>query len=936
VKAGQTALVALLCSSCLGADLRYAIRSRLDEAGRTIDCSQTVFFRNPGPDTLTSLRFHLYPNAFRGRGTRFARDREASGRFDFALAPAAERGRLALSRLAGSRQVTAGNPAADELEVGITPPLAPGDTVTLRFDFSVRLPAPFAGLGVRGRRYVLGDWYPQLAWRDSASWRAAGFSGAGGSPSAFADYDVWLTVPSDLRVAATGTLLSPSDEVGLMKLPPGVAPAGRAAKTLHFQARDVPGFAWLAAPDLVLLQDSAWGVNVSILTRYPADVDWGTAAEHVRRVLWDYTTWYGPLPSGGLTIADARGLLSADASFPGLVLVAAATNPVTRLLERSLAFGIAEQWFNSSPCPDPQTDPWLRSGLPAFSALRYLETEHGRNNLLSVPLPLPQLDGLSEEYLSRVIVYAASAAGLSRPPGTAADRLRTEPFGLSALARSQAALQLRGLQRRVGERGFDELIRSYLGSSRRRCPGLSDFLAAIPDSLRRFLQSDPGATDYSVGRVTSNGDSVGIRLARTADSPLPVDVEVRFADGSSERHVWQPAGHVLAGELRVSALGRSGARRRVAAVKVDPDRKTLEPDRWNNSRPRRAEVHPLFRLPSLDAYQIFYGPYGWYDNYHGFQLGLWTQGRRFVDAGPVRGRHMWTVSEVYSTRIRDWHTSATYQTPLDFISPRLRLKVAGDYSLVSAGARAELDLGLGRAFRLPRGSLNLGYRFLDLYDLRGRDLRAWDAARIAEVRLTASHSGEARLLKGHGRLHAAAGVPRLGGSHHYYKLSLDQTHTLRLDQHLSITLRLFGGTAWGALPAQEQFYLSGGLVPNDDEPISWGYQGMSSGQEHWHYDADVNCRAYSGSYRHGRWAYGLNVYLPGLGPFRPFFDVGNVASTLDEDDLWQPLFGAGIRFKLGPVYADFPVWKSHPGPAEAQFAFRWLLGFKLSDLLSGL
>jgi len=359
----------------------------------------------------------------------------------------------------------------------------------------------------------------------------------------------------------------------------------------------------------------------------------------------------------------------------------------------------------------------------------------------------------------------------------------------------------------------------------------------------------------------------------------------------------------------------------------------------------RVTVRPIFALPSFTDYQIFYGPYAWVDNYHGFQLCGWAQGRQFVDAGPLRGRHQWTVSEIYSTKIDDWHSSVSYQTPLTFIDDRLRVYGALDYSLVEAGAKLYFSQELGPVFRQPKTTIDFGYRILDLYNLRYRADSAWDSARTADVRLRLAHTYESRLLLGGAQVYLRRGLTALGSNYSYLRAGLEQSHTYRGLRPVSLTLRMFAGYVWGDVPAQDQFYLSGGLTSNSSEPVSWGYEGWTSGQEHWHYDADVNCRGYAGGYvaddgyLHGRAAYGLNIEatLPrwGLLSFHPFFDVGNVGDSLGQSDFLRPRMDAGIRLKLGPVYADFPFWRYQVGISPHEFAFRWMLGLKMGGLLGG-
>jgi hypothetical protein len=44
---------------------------------------------------------------------------------------------------------------------------------------------------------------------------------------------------------------------------------------------------------------------------------------------------------------------------------------------------------------------------------------------------------------------------------------------------------------------------------------------------------------------------------------------------------------------------------------------------------------------------------------------------------------------------------------------------------------------------------------------------------------------------------------------------------------------------------------------------------------------------------------------------------------------------AGVRLKLGPMYADFPFWRYQVGTGRHEFAFRWMLGFKMGGILGG-
>ncbi|MBN2465014.1 hypothetical protein JXD38_05260 [candidate division WOR-3 bacterium] len=437
--------------------------------------------------------------------------------------------------------------------------------------------------------------------------------------------------------------------------------------------------------------------------------------------------------------------------------------------------------------------------------------------------------------------------------------------------------------------------------------------------------------------VTGCRDQVGYQAAALSGPALLLLAE--------ERRIGRPAFDSLMSNWLESVAGSHPARADFASIfplagadLSDAVAESILPTRLGD---HSVTVRPLFALPSFADYQIFYGPYVWWDWYHQFQLCGWAMGRQFIDTGPLRGRHQWMVSEVYGTGFKDWHTSINYQTPLTFLSDRLRVYVALDESRMDDGAKIYFRQELGPVFRKPQTTIDFGYRILQIQNDSFRDKRAWEKARTADLRAEVVHTYESRLFLGALAASARRGLEKLGSEKDYFRLGLAQVHTWRGLRPLNLTLRLFGGYVWGDVPLQDRFYLSGGLVSNSAEPVSWAYEGIGSGQEHWHYDADVNCRGWAGEYRHGSAAYGLNLEaeLPRLGflSFCPFFDIGNVLEdTMTTRSFIQPRMDAGLRLKLGPLYADFPFWRYQVGVSGHEFAFRWMLGLKVSGSLGNI
>jgi len=822
--------------------VRYTISARLDDAAGLLRGEETVRYRNLTPDTLGSLWFHLYPNAFRDRSTTCALELEAMGRYDFSLARECDRGWMAVDSVESHGRAILTSETESELGLFLSPPLAPGESVVVRIEFRTKVPTRFGELARSGRSFVLAHWYPQAAARTpAAGWLTGGYHVFGHSPAAFGDYDVTLDVAADLCLAATGSIADSQ-----------VSTVEPDRRTYRIAARNVSDFAVTVAPRLKKMARSIAGTDIAVLARGFANPDWSDALLSAADMLRWMQEWNGPFPYASLTVVDGSGTVTQDASYPGLIVMATRPIPGTRLFEQALARQVALQWTACATGADELSDPGITQGPAAYSEMRYLDSKYGRTSLVQHPLFRWLLRGLNSEYYHKLYYYlGASNKVLCTDPIECRDQL-----GYQAAEQSRPALLLLAEERRIGRLAFDSLMRNWVESQAGAHPTRLDFAASLPQMHAQLAGSAP------------------------ADTILPTRLKVR-----------------------------------------------------------RTTVKPVFALPNFTDYQIFYGPYAWIDNYHGFQFCGWVQGRQFLDAGPLRGQHMWTVSEIHSTKLRDWHSSANYQTPLAFINDRLRVYAALDQSSVDRGAKLYFNQELGPAFRQPKTTIDFGYRILDIYNLRYRDSLAWEKARTADIRVRLAHTYESRLFLGGAQVYVRDGMKALGSEYDYVRAGLEQSHTWRGLRPVYLTLRLFAGHVWGKMPPQDQFYLSGGLSSNPSEPISWGYEGSTSGQEHWHYDADVNCRGYAGEYLHGRAAYGLNLEatLPkwSLLSFHPFFDLGNVGDSLGAAGFWDPRMDAGIRLKLGPVYADFPFWRYQVGTGRHEFAFRWMLGLKMGGVLGG-
>ncbi len=800
----------------------------------------------------------------------------------------------------------------DTATLELAQPVPPGQSAVVELGFRLNLTRNRAG--EHRVLYILADWYPRIV----------GFV-PGPTPAAprRADYAVELTAPASLTLISSGGLVGWPEAEDWLALDPHLrVDAGE--RTAALAAKNLPGFAIVAGPGLQLCPTQSRERRVRVLCEPAALNLWHDLALAAESAAADFIRAWGEPPAPITCVVDIAGFGGSDTSLPGIVLLGRPGLAFTRIREARLYRQLAMQWFAVAVGPDHQTGAWLADGPAVLAETRRMAQRHGRADFVDLPLRLRLLDGFTTEYFHRLMYYSAATNELLEPIGQPPRRFAENTVNLAEARFSQAGLFWLALERRLGRATLDATLRSYVHAGTDAPTASQDLIEAarsasgvdLSQTIEPWLDIR-GICDYSISR---RHEAVLVRrIGRVA---APVDVELAYVDGTRDRATFS-------GTVRDTLLSlRPGARLRRATA--DPDRLLVEPDRWNNHWPRRISILPVVALPDFEAYQVFYGPYAWWDTYHGIRFGGWLNGRQFIDAGPLRGRHMWSLAETYSAGLDEWQTGFSYQTPLLSATRELRFRALGKYAVLESDALVGLEYGLSPVFRQSGSLARLEYLLLDVSDVRSRDPRAWEVARTSEVRFTSNYTRRTEYSFSNGQVYLGRGIAGLGGNFDYWKVSADWRQSVRVAGPLGLYARLFAGGISGQTPRQNLFYLSGGLLPTESEPVNLGHEGWASPQVLWHFESDANLRAWAGEFENGRIGCAVNIMLTLYRFFGVFYDVGNVGDGLDRN-FARVRMNAGVRLRLGPAYADLPLWRWHIGSA-AEFAPRVMFGLNLSGL----
>ena len=497
----------------------YTMSVDMDVTNWQYTGTQKLVYTNHSPDTLTQVFYHMYFNAFQPGSEMDVRsrtiadpDRRVGDRIA-GLGPS-EQGFLKAISLVQDGVALDYSTEETILVVPLQKPLAPHESTVLTMTFHGQVPVQIRRSGrnnAEGVALSMTQWYPKLAEYDKDGWHtdpyiAREFYGVWG------DFKVTLNIDSPYVVGGTGYLL---EKTALKN--------GRTRWV--FEAPMVHDFTWAADPDYV--HDTYPGPNGVTLNFYykndPALRENWKALQPVTAQLLEYfNKAVGIYPykqysviqggDGGMEYAMCT-LITGNRSFESLVGVT--------------AHEMAHTWFQFLLATNEALHEWMDEGFTSY--ISSLAEHHVLNQ---------EGDPLAGSY--RGYNFLATS-GAEQPLSTHADRYNTNRnYGIAAY--SKGAVFLAQLGYVVGEDVLAEIIKEYFRTWAFKHPEPRDFIRVAERvsgmNLDWYLQDFATTTntiDYGIVSVgpSATGGGQTITLERIGLMPMPIDLQVNFADGSS-------------------------------------------------------------------------------------------------------------------------------------------------------------------------------------------------------------------------------------------------------------------------------------------------------------------------------------------------------------------------------------------------------------------
>lgn len=572
----------------------YTLEATLDTATNILRGRGRIYYVNRSPEPLSVVWVQLDQNLFAPGSVSGGLNQPPllfAGGVVFDFSGKGFTGGITIDRFAAAGRPLPTRVVGTLMRVELPRPLAPNLGIT--FDVAWHFPIPPYGGGRMGRVgsrfYEIAQWYPRMAvYDDVHGWNTLPFLGAGEFYLEFGDFDVSLTLPAGFVVTATGALANPTvvrtaqerarlaraftnpgQVVSVITRQEAATNATRrvaGTRTWRFTASGVRDFAWAAGSGL--RWDASTWQGILVQTFYHADATpWEEANTMLRFALRHFSTALGQYPWP--QISAVEGLVE-GMEYPMVIFC-----PSLQKREDQfwiLTHELGHQWFPMQVGSDERRYPWMDEGFNTFTNYDVAEaffkgTAYG--------------DTVRRELLS---AYAATALpGSEQPMITKPDEVRQLYWN----AYQKPALMLSILREAVvGREEFDRAFREYARRWKGKHPQPADFFRTIRDVTGRDVDwfwrnwiYTTARLDQAVDSVRARGDSTFLYLSNRAQMVLPVTLELRFDDGTTETRSLP----VEMWHLGSRFTYRTATAKRVAGVVIDPRRIYPDIARENNS-----------------------------------------------------------------------------------------------------------------------------------------------------------------------------------------------------------------------------------------------------------------------------------------------------------------------------------------------------------------
>ncbi|PCJ82256.1 MAG: hypothetical protein COA49_01805 [Bacteroidetes bacterium] len=650
--------------------VNHVINVQLNDVDDELDADIVTTYLNNSPDELDFIWMHVWPNAYSSSKTALAKQQFRGGDLFLFYAIAKDMGGIdGLDfKIDGSKANWEFHPQhPDIVKVYLNKPLASGESIEISTPFSVRIPSgKISRLGHIGESYQITQWYPKPAVYDRDGWHEMPYLDQGEFYSEYGTFDVFITLPDNYTVGATGDLLSGGsndndaeiyrleklnnetrlyfkrlDEGGAKENPEGEFPeSSNKLKTLHYHQENVHDFAWFADKRFKVLKDSIKlphsGREVTTWVMFtPNEEDlWRDASKYIGNATYYYSLWNGDYPYNQVTAIDGTISAGGGMEYPNVTVIGESRSAFS--LDVVIAHEVGHNWFYGILGSNERTNAWMDEGLNSLNETRYLlqsyEDRGPDLGLISSRLSdkwMKRLDIEDFEYrwVDELAYILPARFGTDQALQCHSDAFSPANYG--AIVYKKTAAIFAFLHHYLGTERFDLAMQKYFEDWKFKHPSPSDLQKSMENSCGEDLSWFFGGwintthkNDWKIvsSKAINGGTEVIVKNSGELTSPVEIVV---FNNETKIGRKWVSPSEPGSKQIVFFDIDQA------TLVVLDPNRYDLDYDRKNNNSKTKGilkKVEPLkisllTRLEDGTKTQLFYSPAMAWNAHNGLMLG---------------------------------------------------------------------------------------------------------------------------------------------------------------------------------------------------------------------------------------------------------------------------------------------------------------------------
>lgn len=416
----------------------YMINLTYDAVNHTANVSSSFEYINLSSNALSSIDFHLYPNAFSKAGEGMVVD---SASFSKAYPNGASFGGIEISKVLVNGiegEYSLSNPADTLATVLLDEQLFPNDTVKIEFDFSLTLPNVNHRFGYGDNFVNFANFYPIAAvYKDGEGFVKDAYI-SNGDPffSDVANYSLSISYPKTFKLAASGDKMRTIENGEYL--------------TTTFVSNKVRDVAFVLSDKFEKLNKKVGDVEVEYY--YCLDTQPSASLETAVRAMQFYSDSFGDYPYSSLAVVET-GFVHGGMEYPRLIMISDAVKGED--VHYVIAHEVAHQWWYGVVGNDEFNEAWIDESLTEFSTALFFEhySEYGINYLQLI-------DAANSNYKFFLKTYEKLLGDVDTSMARALDEFDTQPEYVNNIY-TRGVVMYDALRQDIGSKKLLKVLKGY-------------------------------------------------------------------------------------------------------------------------------------------------------------------------------------------------------------------------------------------------------------------------------------------------------------------------------------------------------------------------------------------------------------------------------------------------------------------------------------------